>query len=199
MRGPDLLQHLPWCRREELLAGQHLEEDRAQAEQFAAVVGPHLHHHLGGHVRGLARHAVVPGAASRGDAEVDQLDRPFARHHHVARADVAVDDAGPLEDVLEAPAHPARDEHAELDVGRQPRPRWRSRYSMSLQPSMYSRTMQAPRPPVEIEDAADVLVVEDGERRASSTKSFRWWGSGVLSCLTTIGRWKPDSPRSRPL
>ena len=54
---------------------------------------------------------------------------------------------------------------------------------------------------LEIEDAADVLVVEDGvaaglvHEHADVARRRRVW----RSCLTTMGRWKPDWPMTTPL
>ncbi len=147
--------------REESLARQQLVEHGAEAEEVAAAVGPQLHDHLGGHVGGLAGERLVAGAAPRGDAEVDELHRPLARHHDVARADVAVDDRRPLEDVLQRAADATRDEDRQLDVG-----------DLAELAVAGEELDEAPAVDVleddaalavddlEVDDAADVLVVE---------------------------------------
>jgi len=58
---------------------------------------------------------------------------------------------------------------------------------------------QLPVHPLEVEDAADVLVVEDGVTPRLLHEEPQVLGSGVLSCLMTIGRWNPASPRRMPL
>ena len=160
--GHDLLQDLG--RRvggEQALAGQDLEEDRAEGEDVAPLVGPHLDHHLGGHVGGLAGQVGLAGAAPRRDPEVDQLDRALGGHHDVARAHVAVHDAGLLEDVLEAAADAARDEDGELHVGQAAeRPVTLEVLDEAPAVDVLEDDAELPVHPLEVEDPADVLVVQ---------------------------------------
>jgi hypothetical protein len=146
----------------ELLGREHLVEDGTQAEDVAPVIGPQLDHHLRRHVGRLAGDGVVAGAAPRGDAEVDELHRPLARHHDVAGADVAVDDVGPLVDVLKGPADAARDEHRQVDVG--------DALHLAVTVEVLDERpavdvleddAELAADVVEIEDPSDVLVIED--------------------------------------
>jgi hypothetical protein len=85
--------------------------------------------------------------------------------------------------------------------GRRRTSRCRSRYSIRLQPSMYSRMMQSlPSTFSKSKMRPMFSWSRTAYRRASSTNMRRWPTSSVWrSCFITIGRWKPDCPMSRPL
>ena len=73
---------------------------------------------------------------------------------------------------------------------------------MRLQPSMYSRMMhELARDALEVEDAADVLVVEHRVAAGLLHEQAQVLRvAACRSCLMTIGRWKPAWPtRSSPL
>ncbi len=191
--GHHPLQHLPrGPTPKELLPRQHLEEHRAQAEEIAPVVGPELEHHLRGHVGRLSGQAAVPRAAAGGDAEIDQLHRPLARHHDVAGADVAVDDGRLLEHILQGPADAADDKDREIDVGEA------AKLGVALQvvherPAVDVLQDDAELAPhlLEIEDAADVFVVEDGVAAGLVHEQAQVGGVVVLELLDDDGAQKP--------
>ena len=162
MPGHDLLQHLAGrLAVEEAAQGEHLEQHRPQAEQVAAVVRPHLQHHLRRHVCGLAGEGAVLGPGAGGNAEIDQLHRALARHHDVARAHVAVHDGRLLEHVLQGAADAAGNEHRQLHVGLADEgPVPLEVFDEAPAVDVLEDDAHLAVHPVEIEDAADVFVVE---------------------------------------
>ena len=94
-RVQDLLQCVDLAvRLEQASSRAHLPEDDAERKLIAAPVERLPADLLGGHVLQLALDHARLRAPVRGlrDAEVDQLHAPFAAHHDVLRAHVAVDD-----------------------------------------------------------------------------------------------------------
>ena len=112
------------------------------------------------------------------------LTVPSRRHHDVARADVAVHDAGLLEDVLQGAADAARDEDAELDVGQA------AELAVALEVldeapavDVLEDDAELPVHALEVEDAADVLVVEDGVAPRLLDEEAQVLGVGRLELL----------------
>ncbi len=98
--GKYLHHEHPRIAAERKLAGEQLEEDHAEAVNIASAVGlvAFAARLLGGHVRRSAEHAAVDrerelAGVALGQAKIHDVRLAFEIDHHVARLEIAMDDA----------------------------------------------------------------------------------------------------------